>query len=57
MIDAEAMAKRPVSVREERKAEKGVFRLSFSYESITGLERWTCNQQVAGSTPGHRIAE
>jgi len=21
------------------------------------LGRWTCNQQVAGSTPGHRIAQ
>ena len=21
------------------------------------VRRWTCNQQVAGSTPGHRIAE
>ena len=25
--------------------------------SALSLGRWTCNQQVAGSTPGRRIAE
>jgi len=25
--------------------------------SVTWLGRWTCNQQVAGSTPGLRIVE